>query len=289
MLGTHDGLVIATDHAVALDRDHPGFADPAYRERRDAIAAISGRYRAGEPIPVVDYTDAEHDVWRLVSTELAPRHEALACEEYRRAKRSLGLPTDRVPQVADVDRRLRELTDFALAPVPGLVPTREFYGSLADRTFRSTQYVRHGSRPLYTPEPDIIHEVLGHANFLASSTMSDVYEAAGKASLRAETDEALEFFSKVFWFTVEFGVLWEDGELRTYGSGILSSAGELDHFRSAEIRSWDLTTMGTLSYDITVYQPVLFAARSFAHAVDELLSFFAAFDDDAYRRLVRPS
>jgi phenylalanine-4-hydroxylase len=272
--------------AAVLDHDHPGFADPDYRARRDAIAAVSVGHRRGDPIPTVEYTDVEHEVWRTVSSELAPKHARYACRDYREAAARLALPTDRIPQLAEVTARLERLTSFAVSPVPGLVPTRTFYGSLADRCFLSTQYVRHHSVPLYTPEPDIIHEIIGHANFLASRRMADLYEEAGKASRRAETEEGLDFFSRVFWFTVEFGVLWEDGELHTYGSGILSSFGELDHFRAAEIRPWDIVAMGTQAYDITVYQPVLFAARSFDHAADELHAFFSTYDDDARSRLL---
>jgi len=267
-----------------LDQDHPGFADPEYRARRDAIAADSAGYRPHSPIPAVAYTDTEHEVWRTVSRQLAPKHEQYACAEYRSAAARLDLPTDEVPQLAAVSARLQRLTRFGIAPVPGLVPVRTFYGSLAARTFLSTQYVRHHSVPLYTPEPDIIHEVIGHANFLASERMADLYQAAGQASRRTETAAALDFFSRVFWFSVEFGVVWEGGELRTYGSGILSSFGELDRFREAEIRPFDLRAMGTQDYDISVYQPVLFAARSFDHAVDELHAFFSTYDDDAFGR-----
>jgi phenylalanine-4-hydroxylase len=274
------------DAAVALDVDHPGFSDPVYRARRDAIGAASDGHHRGKPIPTIEYTDVEHEVWRTVSSQLAPKHDVYACGEYREACARLALPTDRVPQLADVTARLERLTSFAVSPVPGLVPTRRFYGSLAERCFLSTQYVRHHSVPLYTPEPDIIHEIIGHANFLASPRMADLYEEAGRASLRAETDEALDFFSRVFWFTIEFGVLWEDGELRTYGSGILSSFGELEHFRNAEIRPWDICAMGTQPYDITVYQPVLYAARSFDHAVDALHEFFSTYDNDTRARLV---
>ncbi|HEY5985645.1 MAG TPA: hypothetical protein VIV12_04570 [Streptosporangiaceae bacterium] len=173
---------------------------------------------------------------------------------------------------------------FHIEPVPGLVPTRVFYGSLARRTFLSTQYIRHHSVPFYTPEPDIVHEIIGHANMLANPTFGDLYEEAGKASVRATTDGALDFFSKVFWFTLEFGVLHEDGDLKAYGAGLLSSFGEIETFREAEIRPWDLARMGTLDYDITRYQPILFAAESFDRAVDELTTFFAGYDDDAYHR-----
>ena len=151
-----------------------------------------------------------------------------------------------MPQLREVDERVAALTGFRIEPVPGLVPTRTFYGALAERRFLSTQYIRHHSVPFYTPEPDIIHEIVGHANMLASPVFADLYEAAGKASVRATGDAAHEFFSRVFWFTLEFGVVWEGGELRTYGAGLLSSYGEIEAFRAAEIRDWDLTAMGTL-------------------------------------------
>jgi phenylalanine-4-hydroxylase len=263
-----------------LPADHPGVSDPDYRARRAAIAEVGRSYRRGAPIPDVVYTPEEDEVWRLVSSELARKHEAYACHAYRVGAEAVTLPADRVPQLREVDARVRELTGFRIEPVPGLVPTREFYGSLADRVFRSTQYVRHHSVPFYTPEPDIIHEIIGHANMLGNPVFADLYQLAGEASQRAETDAALDFFSKVFWFTLEFGVVWEEGELRAYGAGLLSSYGEIEEFRRAEVRPWDLAQMGTLAYDITRYQPVLFAAESFDHMVDDLSAFFAGYDDE---------
>ena len=118
---------------------------------------------------------------------------------------------------------------FRVEPVPGLVPTRRFYGALADRAFLSTQYIRHTSVPFYTPEPDIVHEVIGHGNMLASPRFAAITEAAGQASARLESDEAMQFVADVFWFSIEFGVIAEDGETKAYGAGILSSAGELQY------------------------------------------------------------
>lgn len=269
-----------------LPDDHPGFSDAAYRARRAAIAEVGRRHRRGDPIEDVEYTPEEDEVWRVVSHELAAKHRRFACRAYLDGAAALTLPTERVPQLREVDARVHELTGFHIEPVPGLVPTREFYGSLADRVFRSTQYIRHHSVPFYTPEPDIVHEIIGHANMLANPTFADLYELAGRASLRATSDEALDFFSKVFWFTLEFGVVWEDGELRAYGAGLLSSYGEIEVFREAEVRPWDIGRMGTLAYDITRYQPVLFAAESFDRMVDDLGTFFAGFDDDDHRRRV---
>ena len=170
------------------------------------------------------------------------------------------------------------------------MPTRTFYGALADRCFLSTQYIRHHSVPFYTPEPDIVHEIIGHIAGLASPVLADLYQAAGRASLRAETDASLEFFSRVFWFTLEFGVVWEAGELRTYGAGLLSSFGEIDAYREASIRPWGPAdepwrAMGRQDYDITRYQPVLFAAASFDQVVTRLTRFFETFDETTYRSL----
>jgi len=271
---------------LELATDHPGFSDPAYRRRRQAIAAVGAAYRSGDPIPDVAYSAEEDEVWRVVSGELAAKHRRLACAEYLVGCERLVLPTDRVPQLREVDERVRSLTGFRIRPVQGLVPISDFYGSLAHRTFMSTQYVRHHSVPFYTPEPDIVHEIIGHANMLASSAFASLYEAAGKAARRARRPEALEFFSRVFWFTLEFGVVREEGELKAYGAGLLSSFGELDVFQHAEIRPWDVVAMGTLDYDITHYQPVLFEAASFGDLVADLGSFFAAYDDDWYRTQV---
>jgi len=162
---------------------------------------------------------------------------------------------------------------------------KEFYGNLADREFHSTQYIRHPSAPLYTPEPDLIHEVIGHGNLLASPEFAELNLLAGQAARRCETEAGLKFLADVFWFTIEFGVLHEEGELRAYGAGILSSYGELEEFRSMEIRPIDFLEMGTLEYDITKYQPVLYSAESMGHLVEELGSFFASFDDDTPERL----
>jgi phenylalanine-4-hydroxylase len=268
-----------------LPHDHPGVHDPSYRARRAAIAAVGERYRPGDPIPDVIYTAEEDEVWRKVSSELADKHRRYACAEYRQASARLLLPTDRVPQLREVDNRVRALSSFRIRPVPGLVAPRTFYGALADRVFLSTQYIRHHSVPYYTPEPDIVHEILGHANMLASPVFADLYQAAGRASRRATTDAAHEFFSRVFWFTLEFGVVVEDGATKAYGAGLLSSYGEIEAFHAADTRPFDVQAMGTQSYDITHYQPVLFAAASFTGMVDALGAFFDGYDDEAYHRL----
>ncbi len=271
---------------LSLPADHPGVSDADYRARRAAIAEVGARHRPGDALATVAYAPEEDDLWRLVATELAGWHATHAVGAYRSGAAALDLPVDRVPQLAGVSDRLASLTGWAITPVPGLVPTRTFYGSLAERRFCSTQYIRHHSVPFYTPEPDVVHELLGHACALAEPSYAELYELAGEASLRCGTDDALEAFSRVFWFTLEFGVAWEAGEVRAYGAGLLSSYGEIQAFRRAELRPFDPIAMAATAYDITRYQPVLFAARSFAHAHDALASFLTGWDDDAHARLV---
>jgi phenylalanine-4-hydroxylase len=269
---------------VHLGEDHPGVADPDYRARRNHIAALALEWEPGRPIPHVDYTEQEHEVWRTVCRELAVKHERLACADYREAVARLSLPTDHIPQLDEVGDRLRPLTGFEYHPAAGLVPFEEFYGSLADRVFHSTQYLRHHAMPLYTPEPDLIHEVIGHGNMLASERFAELNRLAGHAARRLETKEGRDFFAKVFWFTIEFGVIREDGELRAYGAGLLSSYGEIEEFRGAEIRDLDVAQMGVQEYDITKYQPILYAADGMEQLMDTLGAFFADCGDDTPAR-----
>ena len=265
---------------VELGDTHPGVADAAYRARRNAIAAAATDWRPNDPLPIVEYTAAEHEVWATVCRELEPLHQQLACREFLVGQELLQLPTDHIPQLDEVSAGVQELTGFRYHPAAGLVPLREFYGSLADGIFHSTQYIRHHSVPLYTPEPDVIHEVVGHGNCLASNRFTDLYRAAGEAARRVETGEALEFVSKVFWFSLEFGVLREDGRVKTYGAGLLSSFGEIQEMDQAELLPVDIARMGTQQYDITHYQPLLFCADGFSEVEDVIGSFFDDASDD---------
>lgn len=270
-----------------LPVDHPGMDDQDYRRRRAQIAALAGSWVPGAPIPIAEYTAAEHDLWARVAQQLRRRHQERCSGAFLDGAMSLALPQDHIPQLRDLNERLGVASAFSLAPVAGLVPARTFYGSLADRTFMSTQYVRHTSVPFYTPEPDVIHEVVGHLNLIANPTFAELHRLAGETSRRCLSDEAHEFFSRVFWFTLEFGTVWEGDELKAYGAGLASSFGELEVFRNAEIRPFNIIEMGTLDYDISAYQPILFSVPSVEFLADQLGRFFSDFDDDMYERRIR--
>ena len=272
---------------VHLHDGHPGAGDPNYRRRRNAIAAAALAWRPGQRSPQIAYLDAEQDVWRTVCRELAPLHERHAVREYRAALAELDLPTDRVPGLDEVSQRLVARSGWSYVPAAGLVDLRTFYVALGGRIFHSTQYVRHPLMPLYTPEPDIVHEVIGHGHLLATPTFGELHRRAGAASMRLRDDAALRFLSRVFWFSLEFGVVIEDGDLRAYGAGILSSFGEMGQFRDMELRPLDLHEMGTVDYDITHYQPVLYRAESVAEIEAVIGGFFDTCTDESIEELRR--
>jgi phenylalanine-4-hydroxylase len=273
------------DVMVHLSDEHPGVQDPEYRARRNAIAALALSYRPGQPVPHIDYTDEEQQVWRIVAAELSRKHRRYAATEVLAGEERLALPADHILQLDEVSAKLMPLSGFRYVPAAGLVPLRDFLGSFSDRIFHSTQYIRHHSAPLYTPEPDAIHEILGHANQLASPRFAAIYAEAGRAVGRLETDAALHFLANVFWFSIEFGVVRELGEVRCYGAGLLSSYGEIEKFRHAELRPLNVHDMGNTSYDITHYQPVLYCARSVSEIEDVVGGFFATMTDDVVERL----
>ena len=258
---------------VQLDPDHPGFRDPEYRERRNAIARIAANYKLGMPIPEAPYTPEENLLWRNIRDVLEPAHQKHACSEYLACVKKLELPRDRIPQLHEVSERVEALSGFRLEPIAGLVEPRVFLECLADGIFLCTQYIRHYSTPLYTPEPDVVHEITGHAVTLASERLANLNRLVGRAVKRTKSVAALERLSRVYWFTIEFGVLKEEGEVKAYGTGLLSSAGELEEMRQAELRPFDLEMASQQSYDPTRYQPILFCAESFAEMHQTLREF----------------
>jgi phenylalanine-4-hydroxylase len=272
---------------VHLHDGHPGADDAAYRGRRNEIAAAALAWRPGARAPQIDYHADEQEVWRTVCRELAVLHDRFAVGEFRAAVEAVALPSDRVPDLDAVSARLAPLGGWRYVPAAGLVDLRTFYGALAARTFHSTQYVRHPAMPLYTPEPDIVHEVIGHGHLLATPTFGELHRRAGVAARRLVREESLRFLSRVFWFTLEFGVVVEDGELRAYGAGILSSFGELGEFRAMQLRPLDLREMGTAEYDITRYQPVLYRAESVAEIEAVVGGFFDTCTDESIEELRR--
>ena len=258
---------------VNLDPDHPGFRDPEYRARRNAIAQIAMSYRPGQPIPAAPYTEIEHGVWHTIWKALGPAHREYACAEYLACLDRLNFDTDRIPQLGEVSRKVEAISGFRLEPVAGLVEPRVFLESLANGVFLCTQYIRHYSTPLYTPEPDVAHEIIGHAVTLASTRLAEINRLFGEAVRRTKDANALDRLARVYWFTIEFGVLREDGRIKAYGTGLLSSAGELAEMHKAELRPLDLEAAANHVYDPTHYQAILVCADSFDEMYEMLKGY----------------
>ena len=270
---TGDGDVEDRKALVMLDPDHPGFRDADYRARRNQIAQIALSYVPGEPIPEAPYTEQEHWVWQTIWKALQPAHQRHACSEYLDCVQRLSFDTNRIPQLTEVSRKVEAISGFRLEPVAGLVEPRVFLESLANGVFLCTQYIRHHSTPLYTPEPDVAHEIIGHAITLASAKFAEINRLFGEAVKRTKDAVQMDRLARAYWFTIEFGVLRENEEVKAYGTGLLSSAGELEEMHKAELRPLDLDSASRHDYDPTHYQSVLFCAQSFEEMYSSLKEF----------------
>lgn len=263
-----------------LELDHPGANDEDYRKRRDHIAAMSKRFRETGVITDIDYTDEEQGIWKHVAERLEELHQRHASPFYLRAKKDLGISNERIPQLTEMNRRLKELSNFRLAPIEGLVDTRAFLSWLSFRTMLSTQYIRHHSRPEYTPEPDIVHEAMGHIPMFTNRNFADYSQFIGYGA-RMATDEQLEQLGRLYWFTVEFGLVEHEGDIKAYGAGLLSSFGELEHAFSdkVELRKFDLEQVINHEFTYSDIQPVLYIIPSYAELKEVTRKYIESFGE----------
>jgi phenylalanine-4-hydroxylase len=277
-----------------INEDHPGFSDKLYRERREAIVNSAAEFRFGDRIPRVNYLEQETRTWQAVYERLQERFGKWACREYLemlpQMEEHCGYAPNNIPQLEDISNFLQQRTGFRLRPISGLLSARDFLNSLAFRVFYSTQYIRHHGNPFYTPEPDVCHELIGHVPLFANPAFADFSQEIGLASLAASDDD-INRLASVYWFTVEFGLVRQDGEVRAFGAGLLSSFGELEwscarepseecrqagglaDLERPEIRSLDPTIAGKQAFPITTYQPLYFCADSLQDAKTKISRF----------------
>lgn len=273
----NDAVLHATPQLVALDADHPGFHDPEYRRRRNEIARLAIEHRPGDPPPLAEYTGEEQAVWREVWRHLVPLHERYACSAYLEAAGRVALSREAIPQLREVNAIIEPFFGFRMMPVAGLVTAGAFLEQLGRGVFLSTQYMRHHSVPLYTPEPDVVHELIGHAATFADPDFARLNRAFGRAVAKASAED-IERIGRLYWYTLEFGVVREAGALKVYGAGLLSSFGELGRFETEEgLEAWDVERIAATPYDPTKYQERLFVAPDFNTVVSDVTTWLQRF------------
>lgn len=250
-----------------LNLDHPGASDPVYRARRDEIACAARLFRhtPNIRIPRIGYTAQEHSTWSAVMHRLDPLHRRLASPMYLQAKRALKITQHEIPELCDLNDQLRGRHQFGLAPIEGLIDTRTFLCELGQRTMLCTQYIRHASKPEYTPEPDIVHEVVGHVPMFTNKDLVDFTVSLGRAATHA-TDDQIEMLARLYWFTIEFGLIEDAGDVKAFGAGLLSSIGEIQHAFSDAVdrRPFDVKEIVETPYDFSHMQSRLFVIPAFS-------------------------
>jgi phenylalanine-4-hydroxylase len=213
------------------------------------------------------YTPEQHAIWTELVTRRMPQLEEHACSAYLEGFEQIGLQADRLPELAKVSARLQPRTGWNSTPVSGFLPADAFFEMLAARKFPTTTWIRSRDAMEYTPEPDIFHDVFGHVPMHAHPVFADFLEHYGRVCAGLKSAEALERMGRLFWFTVEFGVIHEGGKIKVYGSGLISSHGECTHVveRGAglEIREFDLEKVLEEKVDTGNMQKVLYAIESF--------------------------
>jgi phenylalanine-4-hydroxylase len=169
------------------------------------------------------YTRAEHAIWNTLFTRQAELLPGLACREFLSGLQALDIAPDRIPDFRRLNERLERRTGWNVVAVPGLVPDEVFFDLLANRRFPAGNFIRPAQLLDYLPEPDVFHDVFGHVPMLMHPVFADYMQAYGEGGMRALRLGALDRLARVYWYTVEFGLVREDGELRIYGAGIVSS------------------------------------------------------------------
>jgi phenylalanine-4-hydroxylase len=229
------------------------------------------------------YTAADHDTYRRLYARQLTQLPGLACEEFIHAVNQLGAP-DRIPRFEEISERLMPATGWQIVGVPGLIPEEAFFALLAARKFPVTDWIRKPEEFDYVVEPDVFHDLFGHVPLLFNPVFADYMQAYGAGGLKASRLDACELLARLYWYTVEFGLINTPQGLRAYGAGILSSAGELRHSVTApgvQRVGFDLQRLMRSRYKIDTYQATYFVIDSF----DQLFEATAPDFTPVYRQV----
>jgi phenylalanine-4-hydroxylase len=236
---------------------------------------VTGGIPVGDEISYPSYTPEEHATWQELIDRQVQLLPGRAADEFLTGLETLGLEHDRIPALAAISRRLERATGWRIARAPGLLDAHDFFSYLARRIFPCTDYIRARHELDYTPAPDCFHDIFGHTPMIVHPRFADFYQQIGEAALRCQTPELEEALTRIYWFTVEFGLVKNAGGLRIYGNGIISSYGESQHSLTEAVKkvTFDPDVAAGTPYDIWHFQETLFVIDSFDHLVTTFNEF----------------
>lgn len=232
----------------------------------------SSKYVAKEPDAsgYIAYTEDEHRVWHDLITRQTPIVQKYACPEYLAALDLMKFPTDRIPQCKEVSAVLKQHTGWEVAPVPALIPFGQFFQLLADKKFPAASFIRSREEMDYLQEPDIFHEIFGHTPLLTDPRFAEFTHAYGKAGVRARKEDHVKL-ARLYWFTVEFGLINTAKGMKTYGAGIVSSYGETPYSIESDKplrKRFDPVDALRTPYRIDIFQTTYFIIDSLKDMFD---------------------
>ena len=216
------------------------------------------------------YSAADHDLYCRLYERQAAQLPGLACDEFIQAVQYLGAAAQ-IPRFDALSEKLHRATGWEVVAVPGLIPEEAFFALLAERKFPATSWIRRPEEFDYVVEPDVFHDLFGHVPLLFNPMFADYMQAYGAGGLKASRLQACEHLARLYWYTVEFGLMATPGGMRAYGAGILSSAGELRHSvlsREPQRVGFDLERIMRTLYRIDTYQTTYFVIDSFQRLID---------------------
>ncbi len=270
-----------------LDLDHPGATDQIYKKRREEIAKLAIDFHKNQngtknnskiTIKNANYTKKEHQLWEKIGEKLHVLHKKHACQIYKDAFKKLDISTNKIPEIGEINQKLKQFHNFTIEPIHGLVSTRAFFRKFKDKTMLSTQYIRHHSKPEFTPEPDVVHELIGHIPMFTNKQIVDFCQLVGEASVNA-TDKELEQLSRLMWFTLEYGLIKENNSIKAFGAGLLGGIQDCQNAFKHDTKKipFNLNEVINTDYNYSFEQPFFFVLESFEQLVQETKNLIKTF------------
>ncbi|MES2761182.1 MAG: phenylalanine 4-monooxygenase [Bacteroidota bacterium] len=220
-----------------------------------------------------NYTKQDFEVWKILFDRQLDLLKPIVSAEYLKALESVDFRSDKIPDFKEVNEILRSLTLWSLQVVPNISPQKDFFDLLSQKKFTATCWLRTMEQLDYLEEPDMFHDVFGHVPLLSNKAYVNFFKGISDIALKnIDNPKAIELLGRIYWFTIEFGLIREAGHLKIYGAGIISSKGETKHCLSANAKQmpFDIQTIFTTDYRTDVFQEIYFVIDSFQQLYDSL-------------------